>query len=187
MDSNEVNKWFGAIVGTALFVQTCIVASDFIFEAEEPEKAGYVVPGVEAEAAAPAEAASPAEAATDFATAIPAADAMAGEVVAERCAACHEWTKDGPNKIGPNIYGVIGRDKASFPGYNYSPVMQSQRGEWTYESLYEFLERPAVAVPGTKMAFAGLPRAQDRLNVIAFLRNQADAPAPLPAASAPTP
>jgi cytochrome c len=180
MDSFQLNKIFGAVVGTALFIQTINVASDFFYESEEPAKAGYVVPGAEAEAK-PAEAAKPAaEQLPDFATAIPAADAMAGAMIAERCAACHDWTKGGPNKIGPNLYGVVGRPKASHPGFTYSPVMQVVGGNWTYSNLFEFLARPAVVMPGTKMTFAGLPRAQDRLNVIAFLRMQADEPAPLP-------
>lgn len=188
MDSYQFNKIFGAVVGTALFIQTTIVASDFLFEAEAPEKPGYAVPGAAAEAEKPAEAAPAAEGMPDFATAIPTADVMAGEMIAERCAACHDWTKDGPNKIGPNLWGVVGRDKASHPGFTFSPVMQSSGGDWTYSNLFQFLERPAIVVPGTKMTFAGLPRAQDRINVIAFLRMQADMPAALPASTgAPAP
>ena len=187
MDSYQFNKIFGAVVGTALVIQTINVASDFFYETEAPEKPGYAVPGAEAEAPKPAEAA-PATEGPDFATAIPAADTMAGEMIAERCGACHDWSKDGPNKIGPNLWGVIGRKKASHEGFTYSPVMQSSGGDWTYSNLFQFLERPAVVVPGTKMAFAGLPRAQDRINVIAFLRMQADTPAPLPASTgAPAP
>jgi cytochrome c len=107
------------------------------------------------------------------------ADAMAGESVAERCGACHDWSKGGPNKIGPNLYGVIGRPKASHPGFDYSPAMKEKGGNWSYADLFTFLRQPAAFVPGTKMTFAGLPRVQDRLNVIAFLRMQADSPAPL--------
>ena len=116
----------------------------------------------------------------DFAKTIPAADIKAGETIGQRCLACHDWTKGGPNKIGPNLWGVVGRHMAAAPGFTYSPIMQSQTRSWTYQTLFEFLARPAIVVPGTKMTFAGLPDAQDRMNVIAFLRTQADTPFPLP-------
>ena len=95
-------------------------------------------------------------------------------------ASCHDWTKGGPNKIGPNLYGVVGRAKASHPGFDYSAALKGKGGEWSYAELFNFLRQPAAYAPGTKMSFAGLPRPADRLNVIAFLRTQADSPAPLP-------
>ena len=184
MNSNEWTKIFGSIVATVLFVQVVHIASQSIYETPKPAKPGYVVPGVEPKTETQVAAAPAAEALPDFATAIPAADAMAGATVAERCAACHDWAKGGPNKIGPNLYGVVGRARASHEGFSYSPALQGKPGDWSYADLFTFLAQPAVFAPGTKMTFAGLPRAQDRLNVIAFLRMQADSPAPLPAPSA---
>jgi cytochrome c len=170
----------GSVLGAVLFVMVVHVASQFIYAAPAPSKAAYVVPGVAAPAeAAPAPAPAAAEPVPDFATVLPMADAMAGEAIAERCGACHDWTKGGPNKIGPNLFGVVTRPKASHPGFDYSAAMKAKGGAWTYADLFEFLRQPAAYVPGTKMSFAGLPRAQERLNVIAFLRMQADAPAPL--------
>jgi cytochrome c len=172
----------GSLIAAVLFVVAVHIASQAIYYAPPPAKTAYVVPGVEAkaESAAPAAAVAPAaEAAPDFATAIPMADAMAGAAIAERCGACHDWSKGGPNKIGPNLYGVIGRAKASHPGFDYSPAMKGKGGDWSYAELFNFLRQPAAFAPGTKMSFAGLPRASDRLNVIAFLRMQADSPAPL--------
>jgi len=178
-------KIMGSLLGAILFIVAVHIVSQAIYYAPPPAKPAYVVPGVAATAEAPAPAAAPAaEPPPDFATVIPAADAMAGAAIAERCAACHDWTMGGPNKIGPNLYGVVGRPKGSHPGFDYSAAMKAKGGEWTYADLFEFLRQPAVYVPGTKMSFAGLPRAQDRLNVIAFLRMQADSPAPLPAAGA---
>jgi cytochrome c len=172
----------GGVLGAILFVVAVHIASQTIYYAPPPAKPAYVVPGVaaKAEASTPAPAAAPAEAAPNFATAIPAADAMAGAAIAERCGACHDWTKGGPNKIGPDLYGVVGRPKASHPGFEYSAAMKAKGGDWSYEDLFNFLRQPAAYVPGTKMGFAGLPKASDRLNVIAFLRMQADSPAPLP-------
>ena len=171
----------GGLLGAVLFVVAVHIASQAIYYAPPPAKPAYVVPGVQAkaESPAPAAAAPAAEATPDFAKAIPMADVMAGASVAERCGACHDWSKGGPNKIGPNLYGVVGRPKAMHPGFDYSPAMKAKGGNWTYAELFNFLRQPAVFVPGTKMTFAGLPRASDRLNVIAFLRMQADSPAPL--------
>ena len=182
MDSFEWTKIFGAVLGAVLFVDAAHIASQAVYNAPRPAKPGYVVAGVPARAettGAPAPAPA-AEAAPNFATAIPMADPMAGAMIAERCGACHDWMKGGPNKIGPNLYGVVGRPKASHPGFDYSPAMKMKGGNWAYADLFNFLRQPAVFVPGTKMSFAGLPRAADRLNVIAFLRTQADSPAPLP-------
>jgi cytochrome c len=171
----------GSVLGAILFVVAVHIASQFIYAAPAPSKAAYVVPGVPAPAQAAAAAPAPAaEAVPDFATVLPMADAMAGEAIAERCGACHDWSKGGPNKIGPNLYGVVGGPKASHPGFDYSAAMKAKGGNWSYAELFNFLRQPAAFAPGTKMSFAGLPRAQERLNVIAFLRMQADTPAPLP-------
>ena len=116
----------------------------------------------------------------DFATAIPAADPKAGAAVAERCAQCHDWSKGGPNKIGPNLYGLINRPRGTHEGFSYSTAMQSKGGRWTYEDIFRYLRSPARFIPGNKMAFAGVPRAQERLNLIAFMRSWADSPPPLP-------
>ena len=116
----------------------------------------------------------------DFASAIPAASVSDGQQVAQRCLQCHVWDRGGPNKIGPDLYGIIGRPRASHPGFSYSTAMTSKGGTWTYEEIYRFLRSPAGYIPGTKMTFIGLPRAQDRLNILAFMRSWADKPPPLP-------
>jgi len=191
MDSFEWNKIIGSVLGTVLFIVAVHIASQFIYAAPSPAKAAYIVPGAQVASVTPAAPAQAAESIPNFATAIPMADAMQGAMIAERCAACHDWTKGGPNKIGPNLYGVVGRPRASHPGFEYSAAMKAKGGTWTYPDLFTFLRQPPVFVPGTKMSFAGLPNAKDRLDVIAFLRMQADMPYPLPAstggAAAPAP
>jgi len=182
MDSFEWNKIIGSVLGCLLFIVAVNLISEMIYSAPPPAKPGYVVPGVIASTGS-AEAATTAvagEAMPDFATAIPMANSMNGAMIAERCAACHDWTKGGPNKIGPNLFGVVGRPRASHPGFDYSPAMKAKGGNWSYADLFQFLKQPQVFIPGTKMTFGGLPRPQDRLDVIAFLRMQADMPAPLP-------
>jgi cytochrome c len=182
MDSHEWNKIIGGVLGTVLFILVVRAVGEAIFFAEEPEEPAIAIAGAE-KAPEDAAAASPAESQPDFAVAIPAADAMAGGMFAERCAVCHTWTKGAPATIGPNLYGIVGRPKASEAGFDYSPALRDKGGEWTYADLNLFLQQPGIYAPGTKMAFAGIPRTQDRLNLIAFLRTQADEPAALPAAT----
>jgi cytochrome c len=185
MDSYEFNKIAGGVLATALFVVGIRAIGEEIYKEAEPERPAIEVASAAPPAGAPASAgaapaAAPPAEMPDFAAAIPAADAMAGETVAERCMVCHDIGKDGMNKIGPVLYGVVGRAKASFAGFDYSAAMKEKGGNWTYAELYQFLQAPLTNTPGTKMTFAGIPRAQDRLNLIAYLRNQADSPAPLP-------
>ena len=182
MDSFEWNKIIGSVLAAVLFIVAVSLASQAIYYAPPPAKPAYVVPGVVASTSPAGATQTPAtaEPMPDFAAAIPMANAMNGAMIAERCAACHDWTKGGPNKIGPNLYGVIGRPRASHPGFDYSPAMKAKGGSWTYADLFAFLKQPQLFVPGTKMTFGGLPKVQDRLDVIAFLRTQADMPASLP-------
>jgi cytochrome c len=137
-------------------------------------------------APAPGQAAAPAAAVPqgpDFATAIPAADVAAGKDTSQQCQQCHDLTKGGPNKIGPNLWDIVNRPRASHPGFSYSSAMSANHDPWTYDKLFTYLESPQTMVPGTKMTFAGIRSTQQRINLIAYLRTLADSPAPLPAAS----
>ena len=111
------------------------------------------------------------------------ADSEAGQETAKTCAICHTWTKGGGIRVGPNLYGVVGRDIARDPGFNYSPALQQKGGRWSFNEIYEWIGDPGEAVPGNnmyKMGFAGLKDPQQRANVIAFLAKQSDSPVPLP-------
>ena len=183
MDSFEWNKIAGGILGTILFVMVLWMGVESVFEVHPLAKPAYVVEGVEEHAAPEAGAAAPAEEKLpDFGTVLATASVEKGATVAERCAVCHDWSKGGPHKIGPNLHSVVERAKASAAGFDFSPPLKAKGGTWTYADLFIFLKQPAVFAPGNKMAFAGLPREQDRLDLIAFLRTQADTPAALPAA-----
>jgi cytochrome c len=128
-----------------------------------------------AAATAPAEEAIP-----DFGTELPKADAANGQKIAARCEQCHDLSKGGPNKIGPNLWGIVGRPRASHPGFSYSGAMMASHDSWTFAELFKFWKAPAAMVPGTKMSFAGLRSAQDRLDLLAYLRTQSDSPVPIP-------
>jgi cytochrome c len=188
MDSFEWNKIAGAVLGTLIFVLVVSFATEAIYEPAKPAKPGYIVEGVQEEASASTSAAPAEEALPDFGTVLPTADAAAGQKISSRCEQCHDLSKGGPNKIGPNLWGVVGRARATHEGFSYSGAMSADHSPWTFDKLFKFLKSPAAVVPGTKMSFAGLRSPQDRINLLAWLRTQSDSPVPIPppAAKAPT-
>lgn len=118
--------------------------------------------------------------APDLGALLASADANAGKAKAQACLSCHDFSAGGPNRIGPNLWQVVGRDIASRPGFAYSPAMTARQGSWTYDLLFDFLAHPARTVPGTKMTFAGLRRPEDRAAVIRFLATLGSNPPPFP-------
>lgn len=115
----------------------------------------------------------------DLATLLARADAAKGRQTAQVCTSCHSFDQ-GQDRIGPSLWGVVGRNVAADKAFTYSSAFAAQTGSWTYERLDHYLTNPAKAVPGNKMGFAGLRRAEDRANVIAFLRTLSPSPVPLP-------
>lgn len=189
MDSFEYNKIIGAILATVFVVFSISIVSDSLFAAHTPEKPGFLIESADGEGGGEVAAAAGPE---PIAPLLAAADAAAGQKLFGRCAACHTDDKGGANKIGPNLWGVVDRPVASHEGYAYSAGMKEhagQRPNWDYQHLSDFIMAPKATVKGTAMNFPGLKKAEDRANLIAFLRSQADSPAPLPdpAAAAATP
>jgi cytochrome c len=187
MDSWEWNKIAGAVLGTLLFVVILKLASEAIFEVPPPAKPGYVVEGVQEAAGTNSASGQPAEEPLpDFGTVLAAASVSSGQQISQRCEQCHDLSKGGPNKIGPDLWGLVGRARATHAGFDYSSAMMTSHAAWTYEALYRYLKSPQAVVPGTKMSFAGLRSSQDRIDLIAYLRTLSDSPEPIPPPAAKT-
>jgi cytochrome c len=96
------------------------------------------------------------------------------------CTSCHNAEPQGGNKIGPNLWSVVGRDKASMADMRYSDTLLGWEGVWTYEDLNRFLFGPMLTTPGVQMEIPGVPDDTERVNLIAYLRTLSDKPIPLP-------
>jgi cytochrome c len=180
MDSFEWNKIIGAVLGTLLFVMAVKLGTEALFDVPPPAKPGYVVPGV-VETASTASATPVAEVMPDWGTVLPKADIAKGHEISHKCEQCHDLSKGGPNKIGPNLWGIVGAPRGQGRnGFDFSSAMKAKGGTWTYDELFKFLESPGAYIPGTKMTFAGLPSAKDRIDIIAYLRQDSDSPLPIP-------
>lgn len=179
MNSFEVNKIAGAVLGAMLFAAGSGFVAELIYHPKPAGKAGYDLP--EAEAEKPAAAAAEAKV-EPIAVRLASASAEKGQAGTKACQACHSFEKGGPNKVGPDLWDVVERKKGAHEGYDYSAAMKEKGGTWTYADLDEFLTSPKAYVKGTKMGFAGIANPQERANVIAYLHSLSDSPKPLPAA-----
>ncbi len=171
------------IVGWVLFAGIIALGASIVtgevFHAERPETMGYPIEGVVLEGGAAA-----VEAPINFAV----ADAVKGEQVFKKCAACHNADPGGANALGPALHGVMGRGLASHAGFAYSDTLKGVGGTWGWDNMSAWLANPKKFAPGNKMTFAGLSNPEDRANVIAFLNSRSNSPLPVPpppAAAAP--
>jgi cytochrome c len=180
MNSFEINKIAGAILGVLTFAMLASFVGDLLFAEKKAKVAGYALPGL-AVASAPAPAAAPA--AEPIAVRMASADAARGQNTFRQCTACHTPDKGGANRVGPNLWGVLDRAKGAVDGFGYSNALKAvaAKGEkWGYAELDKFLENPRGYMPGTSMSYNGIANPATRADMIAYLRSLADTPAALP-------
>jgi len=189
MDSFELNKIIGAVLGTLLFVMGVGFLAEGIYHPIEDRGPGYALPEPEPTATADAGAAAAAPA-VDLGTLLAAADATQGAAAVKKCQACHDFTDGGPNKTGPNLYDVVDRPIGSHPGFSYSDGMKEHNAKgdiWSYENLNAFITNPKEFTPGTKMSFSGVKDDKERANILAYLQTLSASPKPFPAPQAAAP
>lgn len=185
MDSLELNKIVAAILAAGVIAMVSGFIASFVVHAPEaPEERAYVIATPsEGDAQADADATDAAE--ESVMVLLASADPAAGEKVTKKCVACHSFDEGGANKVGPNLWNIVGQSIAEAEGFGYSDALSSKSGEtWSYENLDAFLTKPKDWAPGTKMAYAGLKKVDDRAELIAYLRSLSNDPQPLPEAEA---
>lgn len=171
------NTVAGCVLASALFAMVVGKVSNAVVHPHKLDKPAIAV----VDEAPTAVAAAPAAELAPIGPKLAGANAEAGKAIfMKQCFTCHTTDKGGANKVGPNLWGIVDRKKASHEGFSYSSALQAKGGEWTYEDINHMILKPTAYVKGTKMAFAGLPKEQERADVIAYLRTMADSPKPLP-------
>ena len=182
MNSFELNKILGAILGTCLVLLALNIAAGAVFTPQKPAKPGFDIAvkesGGEQGAAATKEPEQPIE------TLLAKASVEKGQAAAKQCQACHTFEKGGPNRVGPNLWNIVGSLRGEARGgFNFSAAMKGKGGNWTFDELNKFLANPRGYIPGTAMTFAGLSKPDQRADVIDYLHTLADNPLPLPKAA----
>lgn len=179
MDSFELNKIMGAVLGTLLFVMGVGFLAEAIYHPIEGRGPGYALPEPEVVASGPVEEVP----AVPLGVLLASASVDRGTAAVRKCQSCHNFGEGEPNKQGPNLYHIVNATKAHMPDFAYSDILLQQKAEgqvWSYENLNAFLENPRNYAPGTKMAFAGVRSPEERADILAYLQTLSPDPVPFP-------
>ena len=175
-----MNKIIVSIVLAVILIVGINKITDAIFYVEKPEKSAYQVASVTTvDSSTSAETNSVSSESGDIMALFASTSAAEGAKVFKKCAACHSINEGGSNKIGPALWGVLGRSVGSVPDYKYSKAMAAYGKNWSFEEMNGFLLKPKEWIKGTKMSFAGLKKAEDRAAVILYMNENTNSPLPI--------
>ena len=175
MDRFEINKIIAAILATVLIVFSINKFADLFFRVDKPQQSAYKVEMIE-----PTLVSSSEQGAVGIKELLAMGDIQHGEKVFKKCSACHMIASGGKNRIGPNLWSVLGRKTGAVSDYKYSKALTAYGKEWTFTEMNGFLIKPSAHIKGTKMAFAGLKKEKDRASVILFMNSKSNSPLPTP-------
>ncbi len=173
-------KIVGAVMFTGLLGMGAKLISDTIYQTETLETHAFSISDSESEAPIKQQNIAAPRKPESISLLIASARASRGKKLFRACIACHTITNGGADKVGPNLWNVVGHSIASRKGYRYSAAFRKMEGRWDYESLDLFLFKPKLFAPGTKMTYTGMKAPEDRADVIAYVRSLSDNPEPLP-------
>ena len=175
-----MNKIIVSIVLAIILILVINKITDVIFYVEKPEKSAYQVASITTDASTTSvETSSSSSKSGDIMALFASTSAAEGAKVFKKCAACHSIAEGGRNKIGPALWGVLGRPAGSIPDYKYSKAMVAHGKNWSFEEMNGFLIKPKDWIKGTKMSFAGLKNVKERAAVILYMNENTNSPLPL--------
>lgn len=179
MDSFEVNKIAGGVLGTLLATMALGLVAAWFYEPSTPSKPGYDLPLAVAETSGTGDSKTAAPA-KPLPVLLASASLEKGASLAKACGACHNFDKGAGAKIGPPLWGVVDRPVGTIPGFSYSEALKGKGGEWSLEKINAFITSPKGYAPGTKMTYAGEADPQKRADILDYLHTLSDSPKPLP-------
>jgi cytochrome c len=175
LQTTDANKTAMALLMVLLLTKGLGVLTSALYAPSHPLKPGYDLPGAQEPKAAVAAAPE-----VPLPVMMAKADVDKGKADTKVCQSCHSFEKGGVAKVGPPLYGVVGRPKASVPGFAYSDALKAKGGDWTYEDIFQFITKPSAFAPGTKMTYPGEPDPFRRADILDYLRTDADTPMDMP-------
>ncbi|AHX11392.1 cytochrome c family protein [Neorickettsia helminthoeca str. Oregon] len=181
MKNLESNKLFASVLLVGITILSVSNIVDFLYHPKEVAQYGYVANVEQHSASSTGSIASFDPATADLADLFKNANLEAGQKISKKCIACHTFENGGHNKVGPNLWGILGKNKAHLGDrFKYSKGLLEKGGTWDYRSMVQFLYKPSAYIKGTKMAFAGLSKPEEIANLVVYLRSLSDSPEALP-------
>jgi cytochrome c len=180
MSGLELNKIAASILLAGLIAMISANITDILYKPNlKPTKSGFAI-AVQDGATEGGVSEAPKVISFDIKALLEKANAAKGAEISKKCSACHSLEQNGPNRVGPHLWGIVGREKASIADYSYSTAFKEQKGKWSYDDLFHYLYDPKGSIPGNKMSFFGIKKPEDLADLVAYLRTLSSSPEPLP-------